>query len=192
MLWSAWPEVWPNVNLTQSLIQGGTADQSQPDPKSDQMSTWPEASSRGFIWLKISLTWSLTKCQPDPKPHLWGYIWPEVCLTWSDQMSTWPEASLWEYIWPKVNLTQRSDKYVSLTWSLICREVHPSAEGLSENLNTLCILGLASQRSFAKDQWRTTIWTLIFSKNRINNWYQDKLLPGSNLASSGLRKCWSL
>ena len=53
-----------------------------------------------YIWPKVSLTQTLTKCQPEPKPHLQG--------------------------------------------------VHLSAERLSENLNTLCILGLASQRSYER------------------------------------------
>ena len=77
---STWPEasswgryIWPNVNLTLSLTK------CQPDPKSDQMSTWLE------VWPNVNLTLilgevHLTICQPDLKP---------------DQMSTWPEASSW-------------------------------------------------------------------------------------------------
>ena len=83
---------------------------------SDQMSTWPTVVSHlatrclclmGYIWPKVSLTLSLTKCQPDLKPHPGG-CWPKVNLTWSltkfqpdpkphprgdtsDQMSTWSE-----------------------------------------------------------------------------------------------------
>ena len=55
---STWPEVWLNVNLTQSLI-------------------W------GYIWPNVNLIQSLTKCQHDLKPHPGGYIWPNVNLTWS-------------------------------------------------------------------------------------------------------------
>ena len=44
---STWPEVWPNVNLTWSLMPflGGTSYQMSTWPKSAQMSTWPEAWS---------------------------------------------------------------------------------------------------------------------------------------------------
>ena len=43
-----WPDIWPNTNLTWSLIPGG------------------------YIWPEVDLTWSLTKCQHDLKPHLGG------------------------------------------------------------------------------------------------------------------------
>ena len=57
------------------------------------------------------------------------------------------------YIWPKVSVTQRSDKNINLTWSLTYRgSIWLNVETLYENLNTLCISGLASQKSFL---WRT-------------------------------------
>ena len=102
---SAWPKVWPNVNLTQSLILGG------------------------YIWPKVSLTQSLTKFQPDLKPHPEGYVWPNVNLTWScitlghkmslpggtsDPRSAWPE------VWQNVDLTQSLILGVHLTK---CRKV---------------------------------------------------------------------
>ena len=104
---------WPKASSWGVHLTSG-----QPDPKSDQMSTWPKASSwgdmsdemltwsevishldtrclcLGEIWPKVSLTRSLTKCQPDPKPDPGGDIWPKS--TWPKdltKMSTWPEAS---------------------------------------------------------------------------------------------------
>ena len=165
--------IWPNFNLTQSLTKcqahlksqpGDTSDQSQPDLKSDQMSTWPYISSdlkmstwpdlksqlamdtsdqmsiwpyissdqimsnwpdlrsqlAGYIWPNVSLTWSLTKCQPYPSPHC-GHMtkcqpnqksdqmsaWFKALSRGTyDQMSTWPKASSLMYIWTNVSLIQ--------------------------------------------------------------------------------------
>ena len=98
---SAWPEVWLNVNLTQSLIlgdiwpevnlpevvthlatrclsPGGMSNQKKPD----QIITLVHKMSLvgGSIWPKVSLTQRSEKCQPNPKHHLGGP---------SDQRSTW-------------------------------------------------------------------------------------------------------
>ena len=71
--------IWPDVDVTWSLTKcqtdlkpypGGVhLNWCWPDLKSDQMSTWCEASSGGVL-----LT-SLTKCKPDLKNHPGGYIW---------------------------------------------------------------------------------------------------------------------
>ena len=63
-------EVCPNVNLTQSLILGGT---------SDQMSVWPKVYQNVNLTQSLILGVHLTKCQPDPK---------------SAKMSPWPKAWL--------------------------------------------------------------------------------------------------
>ena len=163
---SARGDIWPKVNLTQ---------------RSDKMSTWPEVvmhlATRYLclgecIWWKISLTQRSDKMSICPKVvmHLatrclcfGGYIWPKVNLTWrSDKMSTClkvvthlatrglclggtsDQRSVWPKVWPNVNLTRSlmSGGYIWL-----------SAERLSENLNTLWVSNLASQRSFhMKDQ----------------------------------------
>ena len=90
----------------------------------------------------------------DPKPDGMG-----VCLTKGqpdskcDQMSTRPKAWWWGYVWSKVSLTWRSDKMS--TWSEACiyfGSFWLSEKRTSENLNILCILGLASQRSFLWNQ----------------------------------------
>ena len=96
-------------------------------PKSDQMSTWPKASSWGV---------HLTKGQCDLK---------------CDQMSTWPKALSWgvhltkgqpdQKIWQKCQPDPKSHISVPI-WL--------SAEWLSENLNTLCVSCFASQRSFLR------------------------------------------
>ena len=133
---SSWPEVIPLVT-TRCLYQGctydqtkcqadlklyhswpldastgGTSDQSQPDPKADQMSSWPEVIQ---LLATICLTGvvCLTKGQPDPK------IWQKCQLD--------PRPPIWGYIWLKC----KKD-----IWKL----------------NTVCILGIASQRSFV---WKT-------------------------------------
>ena len=65
---SSWPKAWS---------WGGTPNQSQHDPKCDQMSTWPKAWWWAYVWPKVSLTWSLKiwqKCQPDLKPHLFWVL----------------------------------------------------------------------------------------------------------------------
>ena len=62
----------------------------QPDPKSDQMWTWPKASSWGI---------DLTKGQPDPK---------------SDQMSTWPKTSSWVVHLTKGQPHPKSDQMSTL------------------------------------------------------------------------------
>ena len=172
---SAWHEVWPNVNLTWSLILGGASDQMSNWSNvvtqlatrcfclggiSDQRSAWPEVLPNvnltqsliwGDVWTNVNLTQSsstlghkislprgvhLAKGQPDP-------VWPNVSLTQSlilggtsDHRSTWPK-----------DLTKMS------TWleASSVGVVHLSAKRLSENLNTLCVSGLASQRSFTKD-----------------------------------------
>ena len=53
---------------------------------------------------KVSLTWSLTKCQPHPR----GYIWPKVSLTQRSDKNVNLTQSLTygRYIWPEVNLTK--------------------------------------------------------------------------------------
>ena len=114
----------------------------QPDPKPhlfggtcDQMSTWPAVVSYlarrclcwgEYVWPKVSLTQSLTKCQPVPKFYPVGYIWPKASLTWS---LTWrglcltrcqpdlklfhpcpQDVSAWWYVWPKVSLTRSLTK----------------------------------------------------------------------------------
>ena len=68
---STWPEVVSHLT-TRCLCQGVCLTRSQPGPKSDQMSTRPEASSWGAV--------CLTQGKPDQK---------------SDQMSNLPEASSW-------------------------------------------------------------------------------------------------
>ena len=44
---STWPQVWPNVNMTPSFILGCTSDQLSTWPKVWSNVTWPKASSRG-------------------------------------------------------------------------------------------------------------------------------------------------
>ena len=46
---------------------------------------------------KVSLTWSLTKCKPDPKPHPWGI---HLTRDQSDQSSN-TRCLCWQYIWHK-------------------------------------------------------------------------------------------
>ena len=96
---SVWLKVWWNVNLTQGLTQGVHLTKGQPDPKSEQMSTWPKASSWGGtsdqghsdlkIWWNVNLPKvvshlatrclclgvHLTKGQPDPKDLRKIIIW---------------------------------------------------------------------------------------------------------------------
>ena len=82
---------WLNVNLIWSLIEGVHLTKISLT-QSVIWSTWLEAWSLGsYIWPKVSLTQSLPKCQPDPKPDPGGI---------SDQRSAWPK------IYPNVNLTQ--------------------------------------------------------------------------------------
>ena len=81
--------IWLNVNLTPNLLLGG---------KFDQMSAWPPTvwsnvnltpkPHPGRVHLtKMSLTLSLTKCQPDPKPHQGGYLTKCQSDLKSDKMS---------------------------------------------------------------------------------------------------------
>ena len=127
--------------LAVHLTQGGTSDQRSAWPKDlTKMSTWPEASPTGgyiwpevnltkvvthmatrclcwqYIWKKVSLTQSLAKCQPEPKPHLWGGPSDQRSDWLKDlsKMSTWPEASTmgW-YIW-------LSAKTTSENWNTLC------------------------------------------------------------------------
>ena len=164
---SSWPKAWSwEVHPTKS----------QPDPKCDQMSTWPKAWTWQVHLTKVQPDPKLTKCQPDLKPKAWSWVghltkgWtsdhvfsmkPKVCQpaqrlnAWikCDQMSTWTKAWWWAYVWPKVSLNWRSDKNVNLIWSLIYfGSFWLSAKRTSENLNILCNLGLASQRSFLWNQ----------------------------------------
>ena len=94
------------------------------------MSTWPKALSMGVHLTKGQCDQSLPKCQPDPKPDPGGM---------SDQRSAWLEDLTKMSTWPKAS---------SMGWASIWL----SAKRTSENLNTLCILGLASQMSFL---WKT-------------------------------------
>ena len=216
---SAGGYVWPQVSLTGSLTKY------QPDPKPNYKGynwskvsltevvihlvtrclcwgyIWPEVSLTtvgthyatrclywGYVWPKISLTGILTKCQPDPMPNHGGYIWPKVILTQS--------LALWEgSIWPKVSLTQRSVKNVYLTWSLNHRgSIWLSAKRTSENLKTLCVLGLASQRSFPRKAKNLDLYILslahvclteyVYSKNeftRSTNLFWKKLVKNPKI-----------
>ena len=125
-----WPKIsltWrsdKNINLTQSLTYGGTPDQ------------------------------SLTKCQPDLKPHLGGTSDQRSAQpTDLTKMSTWPKATpMGVYLTigqpdPKIWQKCQPDAKPHLWGS-----VWLSAKRTSENLNTLCILGVPSQRSFL---WKT-------------------------------------
>ena len=133
---SSWPNVWPNVNLTQSLILGGMSDQKSAWPKVWPNVNWPKASSSGVY---------LTKGQPDSK---------------SDKLSTWPEASSWGAYLTNGQPNQRSDKNVNQTQTLTYRgSTWLSAERLSENSNTFCILGVASQRFFSTKDLRKQLMT---------------------------------
>ena len=83
---------------------------------------------RGYVWLEVSLTQRLTKCQ-DYLTSYWAQVnWTYVSTIlghqmplWedtSDQMSRWPEVVLllatrclfWGYIWLNVSQTQRMTK----------------------------------------------------------------------------------
>ena len=144
---STWPEVWPNVNLTQSLILLGTSDQSWTWPKS--LTTFhPDLKPHPweYIWPKFDLTKSLTKFHPDLKPHPGVTYDQRSTCPKSDQMLTWPKASSLGVIWPNISLTRRSGqpdlKYyhswpqdvsgegyiwpnVNLTWSLTKDQADP-------------------------------------------------------------------
>ena len=120
------------------------SDQCQPHPKDHQMSNWPEVvpllATRCFYQGV-----HLTKGQFHPK--IWEKMstWPEASSTggMSDQMSPWPKHLRKMSTWPKASpMRGPSDLSVKRT---------------SENLNTLCILGLASQVFSIKDQWMKCI-----------------------------------
>ena len=141
---STWPKAWSwEVHPTKS----------QPDPKCDQMSTWPKAWTWQVHLTKVQPDPKLPKCQPDQSLILRGHLTKGQPDPKCDQMSTWPKAWWWAYVWPKVSLNWRSDKNVNLIWSLIYfGSFWLSAKRTSENLNILCNLGLASQRSFLWNQ----------------------------------------
>ena len=83
----------------------------QPDPKSDQRLSWPEASSWGYIWPMSAWPEVCTNVNLILEPHPDRYIWPNVNLTlylnWPNDVNlTWSQ--VWTctgYIWPNVNLT---------------------------------------------------------------------------------------
>ena len=117
---------------------------------------------------------------------LWGYIWPKVSLTWSsskpghkmsllgtsDQRSAWPEVVsnlamrclYWGYdqrsAWPKYLTKFQPDLKPQLQGD----PSDLSAKMTLENLNTLYILGLASQRSFLQKTKKSI-------KLRMNRWH---------------------
>ena len=133
-----------------SRCHGKSLTKCQPDQKphllggtSDHRLAWPKVVShlatrclcQGYVWPKVSLTWSMTKCQPDQKPHLlggtsdhrlaWpkvvshlatrclcqGYVWPKVSLTWGmTKCQHDPKPYSGGYIWTKVSLTQSLTK----------------------------------------------------------------------------------
>ena len=98
-----WHKVWPNINLTWSLILGVNL---------TKMTTWPE------ICPNVKVMWSLTKCQHDPTFHLrWGP---------SDQMSTWPKVSSWG-----VKLTNCQPDLKSHLGRSICQSAERSSDFLS-------------------------------------------------------------
>ena len=164
---STWPEtsptggsIWSKVNLTEvvtylatrCLCPGGMSDERSPqcsiNTLGHKMSLPGVHLTKGQPEPKI---WQ--KCKPDPRFTQQGwYIWPEVNLTEvvthlatrcccqegpSDQRSAWPKDLTKMSTWSEAS-------YMGYIWL--------SAERLSENLNTLCVLGLVSQRSFL---WKT-------------------------------------
>ena len=137
---SAWPKGWPNVKLPEEvpvlvircLYQAWHVTKGQPDPKADQMSSWPEV---------VPLL--ATRC------HNGGI---------SDQRSAWPKDLR---------------KSFNLTQSLIYRggPSDLSARRTSENLNTLCILGLASLRFFLQKANKVQVhiscqWATVYTPEK--------------------------
>ena len=117
---------------------------------------------------KVSLTWSLTKCQPDPKPHPGGYVWPEANLT--EVVTQLAIRYLcWGSICPKVSLTKRYDKIVNLIWSLTYRGLFWPEVNLTEVVTHLvarCLcLGAHLTKGHPDPQiWQNVnlIWSLIY------------------------------
>ena len=121
-------------------LQGVHLTKGQPDLKSDEMSTWPKASSRGSIWPNVNLTQSSSTLGhkmslpggTSDQRSAWPKVWSNVNLTQSlncketsDQRSAWPKViahlatrclCLGVYIQPEVSLIQ-SDQMS--TWSKV-------------------------------------------------------------------------
>ena len=133
---------------------------------SDQRSAWPKDLTKISTCPKASPNWGvhLTRGQPD----------------WSS--NTWPQDGAGRgFILPKVSLNQRSDKNVNLTQNLnYGGSIWLSAKRTSENVNTLCILGLAlglickrpmiwlcshTKRHLTQEKWKILHYVL----NEINN-----------------------
>ena len=161
---SAWgSNIWPVIKLTEVVNTFGH--------KLSLGSMSPQDVSGRYVFPVVNLTEvvthlatrcpvgvCLTRGQPDWSRNTLGHkvslsgvhlMKRSACPKDLTKMSTWPEASpTGGYIWPRVSLTWRSDKNVNLTWSHLWGYIWLSAKRTSENINILCILGLASQRSF--------------------------------------------
>ena len=129
-----------------------------------------------MLWEKteVSFTWSLTKCQPDPKPHAW--------MGTSDHTSAWPwpkdltkchpdlKPDPGGYIWSKGNLIWRSDKNVNLSQSLILGGISDQRSAWSDDLTKgqpipKSDLGsMSDQRSaWPKDLTKMSMWPKAWS-----------------------------
>ena len=104
---SVWPEVWPNVRLTQSLILYVHLTKCLPDSISQLTKwcqpdlTWPEVSTcMGYIWPMSA------------SPEVWPNVYLTLYLNWANDVNlTWSEVLTcrW-YIWTNFNLTQSLSK----------------------------------------------------------------------------------
>ena len=123
---------------TRCLYWGVHLTKGQPDPKDDQMPSWPdvvlllgirclylgstsELRSTGHNLVPLLATRCLYQgwvCMSDQR-SAWSKGRPNVKLTWCSNMFGHQMPLPWGYIWPKVSLAQRYDKNVNLTQSLI-------------------------------------------------------------------------
>ena len=145
------------------IIWGLHLTKGQPDPKVDQMSSWPDVVP---LLATRCLYLCLSSGQLDPTQyHSWpldastgGYIWAQVTRT---QVSTSPW-SLDALLGGISEIRSTGPKLVPLlaTRCLYWGPSDLSAIRTSENLNTLGVLGLASQRFFL---WKTNEFVISVS-----------------------------
>ena len=135
------------ILATRCLYWGVCLTNGQSNPKADQMSSWPDIvlllATRCLYqgvhltkgWPNVKLTWHSTSLGHE-MPLLGVYLTKSQPDLKADQMSSWPD----------------------VVWLLTTRCLFPggpsdlSAKWTSETLNKLCVLGIASQRSFL---WKT-------------------------------------
>ena len=134
------PKIWQKCQSDpKTHLQGVHLTKGHPDLKSDQMSTWPKAWSRGTSDQRSAWPEDLTKMSTWPKDSsMRGYIWPKINLSQSDQMSTWPKAWSWGFtsdpkIWQKCQLDSAWPKDLTKmsTWPMphLWGSIWLSAEG---------------------------------------------------------------